>query len=69
MPCMVILSCILVLSLWNAKNWLYPAVEYLEAPVLIIVPINFVEVLIVVTAYLHASIPWQDVISLLSVLP
>jgi len=40
MPCVVVLSCILVLSLWNAKNWLYPTVDCLDAPVLIIIPIN-----------------------------
>ena len=44
MPCVVVLSCTLVSSLWNAKNWLYPAVERLEAPVLIIAPMNFVDV-------------------------
>ena len=40
MPCMVILSYILVSSLQNAKNWLYPAVNYLDAPMLIIMPIK-----------------------------
>jgi len=40
MPYMVVLSCILVLSLWNAKNWLYPAIDCLDAPILIIIPIN-----------------------------
>jgi len=44
MPCMLVSSCTPVLSLWNAKNWPYPAVEYLEALVLIITPMNFVEV-------------------------
>ena len=56
MPYMVVLSCIPVLSLWDIKNWLYPAIEHLEAPVSIITPINFVEVLMVVTTYLHAGI-------------
>ena len=65
MPYMVVSSCILVSSLWNFKNWLYPAVKCLEALVLIITPINFVEVLIVITVYLHTSIPWQDIASLL----
>ena len=37
---MVVLSYILVLSLQNAKNWLYPTVDYLDAPILIIIPIN-----------------------------
>ena len=40
MPCVVVLSCILVLSLQNAKNWLYPAVDCLDAPMSIIIPIN-----------------------------
>ena len=35
----------------------------------IIAPMNFVEVSMVVTAYLYAGIPWQDVVSLLSVSP
>ena len=65
MPCVVVSSCTLVSSLWNAKNWPCPAIEYLEALVSIIVPVNFVEVSIVVTVYLHASIPWQDIVSLL----
>ena len=38
MPYIVVLSCIPVLSLWNAKNWLYPAIDYLNAPVSIIMP-------------------------------
>jgi hypothetical protein len=90
MPCVVVLSYILVLSLWNIKNWLCPTVEHLVVLVLIIAPMNFVEVycevilytngsvsvgntsiviLIVIATYLHAGIPWQDVISLLSILP
>jgi len=40
MPYVVVLSYILVSSLWNAKNWLYPAVDCLDAPMLIIIPIN-----------------------------
>jgi hypothetical protein len=40
MPYMVVLSYTLVLSLWNAKNWLYPAVDRLDAPMLIIIPIK-----------------------------
>ena len=34
----VVLSYILVLSLLNTKNWLYPTVDYLDAPMLIIMP-------------------------------
>jgi len=40
MPCVVVLSCILVSSLWNAKNWPYPAVDCLDAPMSIIIPIK-----------------------------
>ena len=40
MPYIVILSYILVLSLWNARNWLYPIINYLDAPILIIIPIK-----------------------------
>ena len=40
MPYVVILSCILVLSLQNVRNWLYPTVDYLDAPILIIMPIK-----------------------------
>ena len=40
MPCVVVLSCTPVLSLQNAKNWLYPAIERLDAPVSIIIPIK-----------------------------
>ena len=40
MPCVVVLSCTPVLSLWNAKNWLYPTIERLDAPILIIIPIK-----------------------------
>jgi hypothetical protein len=37
---MVVLSYTLVLSLLNAKNWLYPAVDCLDTPILIIMPIK-----------------------------
>ena len=40
MPYIVVLSCILVLSLLNAKNWLYPAINYLNAFMSIIIPIK-----------------------------
>ena len=40
MPCVVILSCTLVLSLQNVKNWLYPTIDHLDAPILIIIPIK-----------------------------
>ena len=40
MPYVVVLSYTPVLSLWNARNWLYPAVDYLDASVLIIMPIK-----------------------------
>ena len=36
----VVLSYISVLSLQNARNWLYPAVDYLNASILIIMPIK-----------------------------
>ncbi len=39
-PCVIVLSCTPVLSLQNAKNWLYPAIERLDAPVSIIIPIK-----------------------------
>ena len=38
MPYIVVLSCILVLSLLYAKNWPYPAVDYLDALISIIIP-------------------------------
>jgi hypothetical protein len=69
MPYMVVLICTPVLSLWNAKNWLYPAIECFKALVSIITPISIVEVSMVITVYLHAGIPWQDIVSLLSTLP
>ena len=40
MPYMVVLSYILVSSLQNTKNWLYPAIDRLDTPILIIIPIN-----------------------------
>ena len=40
MPYVVVLSCILVLSLLNAKNWLYPAVNHLDTLISIIMPIK-----------------------------
>ena len=38
MPYIVVLSFTLVLSLLNAKNQLYPTMDYLDAPILIIMP-------------------------------
>jgi hypothetical protein len=40
MPYIVVLSCTLVSSLWNIKNWPYPAVDRLDASVSIIMPIK-----------------------------
>ena len=40
MPYIVVLSYTLVLSLWNIRNWLYPTVDCLDAPILIIIPIK-----------------------------
>ena len=40
MPYIVILSCTLVSSLWNTKNWLYPTIDYLDAFISIIIPIK-----------------------------
>ena len=40
MPCVVILSYTPVSSLQNAKNWLYPAIDYLDASISIIIPIK-----------------------------
>ena len=40
MPYIVVLSYILVSSLQNTKNWLYPAIDRLDTPILIIIPIN-----------------------------
>ena len=39
-PYIVVSSCTLVLSLWNAKNQPYPTVNCLDAPILIIIPIK-----------------------------
>ena len=44
MPYIVVLSCILVLSFLNAKNWLYPAVDCLDAFILIIIFIKLLTV-------------------------
>ena len=40
MPCVVVLSYIPVLSLQNARNWLYPTMDRLDTPILIIIPIK-----------------------------
>ena len=40
MPYIVVLSCTPVLSLWNIRNWLYPTINYLDAFILIIIPIK-----------------------------
>ena len=40
MPYIVVLSYTPVSSLLNAKNWLYPTIDYLNTPILIIIPIN-----------------------------
>ena len=40
MPYIVVSSCVLVLSLQNARNWLYPTINCLDAFVLIIIPIK-----------------------------
>ena len=40
MPCVVISSCTLVLSLQNPRNQLYPTIDYLNAPISIIIPIK-----------------------------
>ena len=40
MPYIIVLSCTPVSSLWNAKNWLYSTVNYLNTPMLIIIPIK-----------------------------
>ena len=40
MPYMVVLSYTPVLSLQNAKNQLYPTIDRLDAPILIIIPIK-----------------------------
>jgi hypothetical protein len=40
MPYVVVLSYTPVSSLWNAKNWLYPAVDCLDTPISIIMPIK-----------------------------
>ena len=40
MPCVVVLSCTPVSSLWNARNWPYPTIDHLDAPMSIIMPIK-----------------------------
>ena len=40
MPYVVVLSCTPVLSLWNVRNWLYPIMDCLDAPMSIIMPIK-----------------------------
>ena len=40
MPYVVVLSYILISSLQNARNWLYPTTNYLDAFILIIIPIK-----------------------------
>jgi hypothetical protein len=40
MPYIVVLSYTLVLSLLNAKNWLYSTIDRLDTPMLIIIPIK-----------------------------
>ena len=40
MPYIVVSSYILILSLLNAKNWLYPTINRLDASILIIMPIK-----------------------------
>ena len=39
-PYIVVLSFISVLNLLNAKNWLYPAINHLDIPMSIIMPIK-----------------------------
>jgi len=48
MPYVVVLSYIPVLSLLNAKNWPYPAMDYLDIPVLIII-------------FIKLSVVYQDI--------
>ena len=40
MPYIVVSSYILVLSFQNIRNWLYPIIDYLDAFILIIIPIK-----------------------------
>ena len=37
---MLIIPDMVVLSLLNTKNWLYPAINYLDTSILIIIPIK-----------------------------
>ena len=39
-PYIVVSSCTLVSSLWNTKNWPYPTINHLDAPISIIIPIK-----------------------------
>jgi len=39
-PYIVVLSYTPVLSLWNARNWPYPTIDRLDAPISIIIPIK-----------------------------
>ena len=38
--CILTIPYIVVLSLYNAKNWLYPTIDRLDTPMLIIIPIK-----------------------------
>ena len=40
MPYVVVLSCTPVSSLWNVRNWLYPAIDCLDIFISIIIPIK-----------------------------
>ena len=40
MPYIVVLSYTPVLSFQNIRNWPYPTIDYLDAPILIIMPIK-----------------------------
>ena len=40
MPYIVVLSYTPVLSFQNIRNWLYPIIDYLDAPISIIMPIK-----------------------------
>ena len=40
MPYVVVLSYTPVSSLWNIRNWLYLIIDYLDAFILIIIPIK-----------------------------
>ena len=58
MPYVVVLSYTPVLSLQNAKNWPYPAIECLDAPISIIIPTKLSAVqqdINMVTLYIKGS--------------